>query len=142
VRIFLVCSVRSASSAALAGQTEYVRIAEGLGHEVHYPPRDTNQTACGLDICRENLQAIKRADEVHVWYVPESQGTHFDIGMAFALGKTMRLVNDAPLGEGKSFPRMLAELEGSIEGSPVSTGWRPPESGPNADFGVPQGAWR
>jgi nucleoside 2-deoxyribosyltransferase len=111
MRIFLVCSVRAGDPRRQEAQEHYVACLEKRGHTVHYPPRDTDQSKSGLEICRQNLRAIRKADEVHVFYFADSQGTHFDIGMAFALKKKTRRVNSIVIDEGKSFPRMLWEWE-------------------------------
>ena len=109
MKIFRICSVRGASTETLAAQESYVRALEEQGHEVHYPPRDTDQGAAGIAICAQNLAAIAASDEVHVWYTPDSQGTHFDMGMAFALDKTVRVPRTVEYGPGKSYARMLDE---------------------------------
>lgn len=114
--IFLICSVRGATPEVLAEQQEYVHNLERRGFTVHYPPRDTDQDASGLLICLQNYRAIKDADEVHVWYTPNSQGTHFDMGMAFALGKTVVVAKSVSYGQGKSYPRMLDEWASECRG--------------------------
>lgn len=108
-KIFLICSVRNASQELLDAQLTYVTACEKMGYRVHYPPRDTNQNMCGLDICETNKNAIKNSDEVHIFYNHESQGTHFDMGVAFAFNKPIVIVSNDEFGEGKSFPRMLSE---------------------------------
>lgn len=107
--VFLICSVRGATPEALAEQEEYVHELERRGYVVHYPPRDTKQDASSLQITRQNFCAMEWAKEVHVWYNPDSQGTHFDLGMAFALGKTLTVAKSVPYGTGKSYPRLLRE---------------------------------
>jgi nucleoside 2-deoxyribosyltransferase len=87
---------------------------ETMGHETYLPHRDTDQTAKGIDICHQNLKAIMKADEVHIFYNGKSQGTHFDMGMAFALGKRIVVVENEPYGEGKSYPRMLDEWSQNV----------------------------
>jgi nucleoside 2-deoxyribosyltransferase len=114
-RAFLICSVRGASPETLAAQEQYVRDLEAQGFRVHYPPRDTDQTAPGLEICRQNARAIAASDVVHVWYAPDSQGSHFDMGVAFALSKRIVIAHSVPYGPGKSYPRMLAEWEAECE---------------------------
>ena len=111
MKIFLICSVRCVSAETAIKQVEYVKSLESIGYTVHYPPRDTNQSASGLEICRENFNAMFRCDEVHVFYEPGSQGTHFDMGMAFALNRRVVAVNVGELPPGKSFARMLIEWE-------------------------------
>ena len=45
-----------------------------------------------LQICKRNVEDIKWADEVHVFWDQRSTGTIFDFGAAFALGKKIKLV--------------------------------------------------
>ena len=114
-KIFIICSVRGASLEYQAALEEYTQLQEENGVKVHLPHRDTNQTASGFDICTQNMQAIVDADEVHIFYNSKSQGTHFDMGVAFALKKPIVVVENEAYGEGKSYPRMLDEWAGNIE---------------------------
>jgi hypothetical protein len=89
---------------------------EDNGAEVHLPHRDTDQEQSGLEICMQNAMAINLSNEVHVFYNKDSQGTHFDMGVAFALaeiaGKNIKIVPvdvTYDITKGKSFPRMLDE---------------------------------
>jgi hypothetical protein len=107
--IFIICSVRIASDEYRTELEEYTRGLEADGYNVHLPHRDTNQDLSGWDICRENAYAIHAADEVHIFYAKESQGTHFDMGVAFAFGKKLVVVENVDYDEGKSFPRMIDE---------------------------------
>jgi nucleoside 2-deoxyribosyltransferase len=111
VKVFVICSVRGASAEYRQTLEHYVGELEAGGADVHLPHRDTDQTLSGLDICKTNRAAIQEADEVHIFYSRESQGTHFDMGVAFALHKPLRVVENEPLTAGKSFPRMLEEWE-------------------------------
>lgn len=108
-KIFIICTVRQASEEYLIRLENYVSKLEYEGHQVYAPHRDTNQHALGFEICTQNMNAIKDADEVHIWYSSKSQGTHFDMGVAFALDKKIVIVENEPLTEGKSFQRMLTE---------------------------------
>jgi len=110
-RIFIICSVRNMPTDYHSALLQYVISLEQDGHTVHYPARDTDQDATGLEICQQNAHAIDRADEVHIFYRPESQGTHFDMGVAFALHKTIKVIEAVPYEKGKSFARMLQEWE-------------------------------
>ncbi len=109
MRIFIICQVRIATPEYRIKLEEYARNLEEQGHIVHLPHRDTMQEASGYSICHQNYCAIYSADEVHVFYNPESTGTHFDLGMAFSLGKKIKVIENVPYGEGKSFPRLLDE---------------------------------
>lgn len=72
------------------------------------PPHDTDQQDdTGLRICRDNLQAIKEADVVHIIWDGKSQGSLFDLGVAFALGKRIIPLELPPATEGKSFQNMV-----------------------------------
>ena len=80
------------------GTTSYedlmVNHAETLelrGHEVRIPKFD-DYNLDELQICKRNVEDIKWADEVHVFWDQRSVGTVFDFGAAFALGKKIRLV--------------------------------------------------
>lgn len=112
-KIFVICSVRGATEQYRNKLDAYVLNLEELGHVVHLPHRDTNQNSTGLNICRENMDAISKAKKVHIYYNSESQGTHFDMGVAFALNKKIVVVENETFGSGKSYPRMLSEWEKS-----------------------------
>jgi len=106
--IFIICSVRGATPEYRQKLEEYTRELE-KHHPVYLPHRDTDQAKSGLAICSANATAIQMADEVHVFYSPDSQGTHFDMGVAFALKKPIKVVETGEIPEGKSFARMLTE---------------------------------
>jgi len=110
-RVFIICTVRGASAEYQKELEDYVESLESEGVKVHLPHRDTNQKGTGIEICNQNANAIKASDEVHIFYNPDSQGTHFDMGVAFTLGKKIVIVKTITYGEGKSYARMLAEWE-------------------------------
>jgi len=110
-KIFIICTVRNATQEYNDRLNRYVWALEFIGHKVHLPHRDTDQSARGFDICSQNMKAIKASNEVHIFYNGTSQGTHFDMGVAFAFGKKMVIVENEPLTEGKSYQRMLTEWE-------------------------------
>lgn len=120
MNIYIICSVRNASEIDRANLEAYTHWLEDKGHIVHLPHRDTDQSASGLEICMENGAAIAMSDEIHIFYNPESQGSHFDLGMVFALDqlegrkKRIRVLQLSELGrvkltESKSFIRMMKE---------------------------------
>ena len=85
---------------------------EGEGNQVYFPPRDTPQDdPTGLTICLRMCQQIRLADEVHIFYYPESQGVHFDMGCAFALGKKWKLINNPNDSPGKSYIKVIKETQ-------------------------------
>lgn len=109
MKVFIICAIRSTSQEYLDKLEKYVLNLEEKGVEVYAPHRDTNQNALGYEICKQNMQGIVGSDEVHIFYNSKSQGTHFDMGMAFALNKRIIIVENEELTEGKSFQRMLVE---------------------------------
>jgi nucleoside 2-deoxyribosyltransferase len=111
MKIFIICSVRGSTDEYKSKLEYYVQMLEKNKNEVHLPHRDTNQDASGIEICRQNKEAIMSADEVHIFYSSKSQGTHFDMGVAFALNKTIMVVENEKYGPGKSYARMLSEWE-------------------------------
>jgi len=88
VNIYIICSVRNAKPERLAHIRDYAKHLRENGHRVHFPPDDAPQEdPTGAMICEVHLAAMHEADEVHVFWDVESFGSHFDLGMAYALGK-------------------------------------------------------
>lgn len=108
-KAFIICTVRGASEEYKKKLEDYVANLESEGWEVHLPHRDTNQNATGYEICTQNARAIAACNEVHIFYNPDSQGTHFDMGVAFAYGRKIVVAEEFTYGPGKSFARMLDE---------------------------------
>lgn len=116
MKIFLICPVRNMTEEQREKIEILIKTLEENGHQVHYPVKNTNQSderGYGFYICDENLQAIKNADEVFIWYDAKSQGSHFDLGVAFSLKKKIKLINPDCIDRTltKSFPQMLEYWE-------------------------------
>jgi hypothetical protein len=109
-KAFLICPVRGHD---MAETQKIVYDLETEGWEVHWPPRDTEQNdETGWYICSENRDAIRRANVVFVIWDGKSQGCLFDMGMAFAMNKPIRILSMPPEdAEGKSFLKMPREWE-------------------------------
>lgn len=108
--VFLICPVRDANPEQKARMEAYIAKLEAAGKRVYYPARDTNQIDdTGLRICEDNARAIWKSREVHIFFDPNSKGSLFDLGVAFAHNSTLRIVNpeDFELTEGKSFANMI-----------------------------------
>jgi len=112
LNIFVICPVRNVDDKLRGYIESHVSELESNGHEVHYPPRDTDQDdPIGIDICRQNRRAIEHADEVHIVWDGESTGALFDFGMAFALDKKIFAVNIPTPERGvKSFAGVMHRL--------------------------------
>jgi nucleoside 2-deoxyribosyltransferase len=93
--IFLICPVRNVPDEVKKLIRKYVDEKRAAGFRVYYPADDTPQVdpTGGIRICEDNRRAIENASEVHLWYDAASKGSHFDLGMAFALGKRIILAN-------------------------------------------------
>jgi nucleoside 2-deoxyribosyltransferase len=118
MKIFLACPVRNADVSDREAQAAQVRRLESQGHQVHWPPRDTDQNdTVGLRICQDNRRAIEEADTVYVIWDGKSQGVMFDLGVAFALRKPIHTVDGhMPLQTtGKSLQNMIFAWEENVD---------------------------
>lgn len=90
--VFLICTVREADENDKKFLDDYVIKLENEGKKVYYPPADTNQIdeSGGYRICSDNLKAIMDSQEVHVYWTEKSQGTKFDLGIAFMEHRTKK----------------------------------------------------
>ncbi len=115
-KVFIICPVRGAAQKDSLFLETYVSMLEELGAEVHYPPRDTEQydpRGLGYNICHENRDAMREADEVHVYWTKESEGSRFDLGMALMREKPVFLINkwDVERTPYKSIQNVLLGLD-------------------------------
>lgn len=84
--IFFISPVRLVTPKTMEWCEQYVEKLEKQGHQVHWPIRDTDQNdPIGIRICDTNLRKILESDEIHIWYLKESSGIHFDIGATYML---------------------------------------------------------
>lgn len=103
---FLICPVRGHEPGETLGVVTYL---ESLGWDIHWPHRDTDQVdAVGYRICSDNLKAMRESERVFVVWDGKSQGSLFDLGMAFALGRKLTVLEAPPETPGqKSFQNMM-----------------------------------
>ncbi len=117
MRIYLICTVRRRTPEQEETLTNYVAHLEGEeAHTVYFPGRDTGvaeETTNVTAIAALNQHHMSIADEVHVFYDPRSSGSIFDLGMAWAMGKPIVLVNPEALAaytaQGDAWARLLLE---------------------------------
>ena len=109
--VFVICPVRQLTEEQRQQINNLVAEAELTGLSVHVPFRDTKQDEdpIGIRICTDNYKALAEAEKVWIWYDPSSQGSLFDIGMAFALKKPIYLLNEVEATSEKSFSNVLLE---------------------------------
>lgn len=117
MKIFIICPVRNVDEDTNKKIRNHIDSLERAGHEVHWPYRDTDQSDInGINICIANREAIYSADEIHIWFDNNSQGSLFDIGMTFAFlrntSKKLVLINknDVIPTQHKSFNNVLLGL--------------------------------
>ncbi|GAG28386.1 unnamed protein product [marine sediment metagenome] len=111
MKAFLICPVRGHEETEFQ---PYVDQLKEVGFVVHFPPRDTDQidpTGTGYKICQANRAAIEAADVVFIVWNGESQGSIFDLGMAFAMGKRIIPLSLPELTAHKSFQNMLTHMD-------------------------------
>jgi nucleoside 2-deoxyribosyltransferase len=108
--VYIICAVRNATPERVAHIRAYADRLRGDGYAVHFPPDDAPQDdPTGAAICHTHLVAMERADEVHVFWDVTSSGSHFDLGMAYALGKRIVPVEcEYPDPPGKSYWKVIA----------------------------------
>lgn len=108
--VFLICPVRNANNEQKERMENYILDLENSGKTVYYPARDTDQIdSIGFRICEDNKSAISNAEEIHLFWDSSSSGSLFDLGVAFALGKKLTIVNEeeVEMTLGKSFANMI-----------------------------------
>lgn len=109
--VFIICSVRGMDKDYLDKLFRYAESLEAEGKTVYLPPRDTNQSLSGLDINKSNREGIKNADEIHVFYNPNSSGTHFDLGQAFAFKKPIKIIEEIELPTGSVYNNTINDWQ-------------------------------
>ncbi len=97
---------------------------EAQGYRVLIPAFDTHPSLTALEICKYNRSLIELADIVYVIWDARSVGTIFDLGMAFALHKPLRIefiegktFDDAIIGYARQTMNRQEECHTCIDGS-------------------------
>ena len=113
MRIHLICPVRNVSEEQQKEIDEYVYNLESEGHKVHNPKYAVDQDdPTGWNICEEHYNSMMRSDRIDIFWDVNSKGSHFDLGMAFALAIPIKIVKlYQPDTEGKSYVKVMKEME-------------------------------
>ena len=113
MKVYIICPVRNVTEQQQAAIDSHAADLTASGHEVHNPKYAVDQNdETGLGICRAHFEAMAEADEVHIFWDMASSGSHFDLGMAFALQKPLRLVSEFSEDKpGKSYAKVIREVE-------------------------------
>jgi len=113
MRIHIICPVRGVTDKQQWEIDNYCDNLEKEGHVVHNPKYAVNQSdPTGYNICQGHYSSMVLADRVDIFWISESKGSHFDLGMAFALRKPLKLVklfdDDSA---NKSYVKVIKEIE-------------------------------
>ncbi len=114
-RVFFISPVRSnniISQDEIDKVRAYVKKLEKEGNEVFWPLRDNphqKTDPIGTTILNTNFYAMLDADEIHIWYVPDSRGINFDNGAVFMLIEKLGMRRKIVFVNSKQFPE---EIEG------------------------------
>ena len=95
-KIFLICPVRNASEEQRKWIENFVQEKTNEGYIIHAPHLHTVQTDLfgGYSICVQNAEAVASSEEIDLYYDQNSTGSIFDLGVAYALKKPLRLLNE------------------------------------------------
>jgi hypothetical protein len=117
LNIYIICAVRNATPDRVATIRAYAAAKRAEGHCVHFPPDDAPQDdPDGSAICEAHREAMSRANEVHVFWDVNSKGSHFDLGMAYALGRRIvPIACDPPDGAEKSYWKVICAARSARE---------------------------
>lgn len=111
MNVYIICPVRNVTESQQEEIDDYVKELENQGHVVHNPKYAVNQedeTGYGICDCHRNF--MEKADRVDVFWDVTSKGSHFDLGMAFVLRKTIKIVklyHDD--NDGKSYVKVMQQ---------------------------------
>jgi len=112
MKAFVIHPIKDADPDFMDEVKSFVKGLEAAGHFVYLPVEDTKQEdkTLGYRICLNNKHAIIEADVVFVAWDGQSRGCVFDLGMAFAMDKEIRIIPGLwPKGEEgkKCFENMI-----------------------------------
>jgi hypothetical protein len=113
MRIHLICPVRGVTDEQQKEIDDYAAALEAEGHKVHNPKYAVDQDdATGYNICKGHMDSMETANRVDIFWDVNSKGSHFDLGMAFAMNKAIKLVKTyTPDNEGKSYVKVMLEMQ-------------------------------
>jgi len=113
MKVHLICPVRNVTDEQQKEIDDYCAEKIAQGYEVHNPKYDVNQDDdTGFNICKGHLDSMITADIVAVFWDINSKGSHFDLGMAFALGKRIELIKIyQPDNAGKSYVKVMGLMK-------------------------------
>jgi len=110
-KVYIICPVRHCTYSELQSLNRYVEKLKAENCVVFFPHTDAPQNdTIGYQIVKSEVNAIRNADEVHIFWNKRSKGSHFDLGTAIAFNKKLVLVNDPIDSEEKSYLKVIKEI--------------------------------
>lgn len=112
MKVYILCPVRNVDEKQQAAINAHAATLEAAGHDVHNPRYAVDQSCpTGYAIVTGHLEAIRGADEVHIFWDAQSFGSHTDLGSAMALNKRLRLIREFSVdGPSKSYLKVIKEI--------------------------------
>lgn len=110
--VYLICPVRKVTEEVKKFLDDYVARLEANGHNVHYPPRDVDQTdSSGVNIMTAHKDAMKISHEVHAYWTG-SEGSVCDLGMTLRSEIPIHVIPECnpQRTEHKSFTNVILDL--------------------------------
>ncbi len=94
-KIFLICPVRNATEEQRKWIENFTQEKYNNGYIIHAPHLHTRQMDLfgGYAICKQNAEAIATSEEIDIYYDQSSTGSVFDLGVAYALHKPLKVLN-------------------------------------------------
>jgi hypothetical protein len=93
--VFVISPVRNLTSVQSDEISHYINGLVEKGKTVYWPALHTNQNdnTYGYNICAQNRRAMEQSKEVHIYWDKTSEGSKFDLGIAFGLRKNLVIIN-------------------------------------------------
>lgn len=122
MKIFLISPVTLSTPEIERAIEIWINMKKEAGDEVYYPLHNTHQNVPIDLIMQQNKRAMERANKVVVFYL-RSYGICFDLGMAYAMGKDIEVLNVFELmGKIESGVKSMESFVLSLDGE--MGGWR------------------
>ena len=110
MNIYVICTVRQRTPEEESTVKAYVEDLRTKGHSVFYPTEDAPQDDTGFQIVMVELDAIRNADRIDIFWHNNSKGSHFDLGAALALKKQIKLAGVFHKDDGKSYLKVIEKI--------------------------------
>lgn len=108
---YIICPVRRLTEERKPLIDSFVKGLENEGHKVFLPYRDVDQSFDISQIVKTEMEAIRNADAIYVFWDKYSYGGHFDLGVALALNKTVLMIKTYYSFDEDGYEKVIEEFE-------------------------------